>query len=69
MLDNIANGLLHLGWAFWGQPCDCGHNSFNAIAKMLEGSKVVEYKPMFFMGTMLTDIAIWMEERFEYVNF
>ncbi len=68
MLDNIANGLLHLGWAFWGQPCACD-NRFILLAKMLEGSKVVEYKPMIFIGTVCTDIAIWMEERFEYVNF
>tara|TARA_R110000765_G_scaffold137314_1_gene236780 strand:+ start:99 stop:365 length:267 start_codon:yes stop_codon:yes gene_type:complete len=36
MLDYIANGFMHLGWAIWGEACDCkGILTFNRLARFL----------------------------------
>lgn len=35
MRDWFAGHLLHFGWAFLGQECDCGHNRFNWLARLI----------------------------------
>lgn len=31
----LAEHFLHLGWALFGQECDCGANRFNWLARMI----------------------------------
>lgn len=31
----LAEHLLHFGWALFGQECDCGHNRFNWLARLI----------------------------------
>lgn len=33
MRERISDWLLHLGWAFFGQECDCPDNPFNGLAR------------------------------------
>lgn len=68
MLDNIANGLLHIGWALWGQSCSCGYSKFNWLANVLEGTRIAHSEMFFKIGDMLTRTALWMERTFKYVN-
>lgn len=35
--EEVADLLLHLGWAFFGQECECGHNPFNWMARRIDG--------------------------------
>ena len=35
MRNAIGEFLIHLGWAIWGQECDCGHNPFNGLARFI----------------------------------
>lgn len=30
----LSDFFTHLGWAFWGQECECGHNPFNWLARL-----------------------------------
>jgi hypothetical protein len=33
----IGDFFIHLGWAFFGQTCECGSNPFNWIARRVDG--------------------------------
>ena len=35
MRDWLSNHLLHIGWAIFGQECECGHNRFNWLARLI----------------------------------
>jgi len=36
MREYIGNSLLHIGWAIFGQPCDCGYGiRLNALARKI----------------------------------
>lgn len=42
----IAEHLLHIGWALFGQECDCGHNRFNHLARWIgEGKWTDDLEP------------------------
>jgi hypothetical protein len=43
--DEFGELCLHLGWAFLGQECDCGHNPFNWLARLIGPGKFDDDKP------------------------
>lgn len=50
-MERIGDFFTHLGWAFWGQECDCGANPFNGFAR--------------YMQTLLPE-SDWDDERDNY---
>lgn len=59
----IGNGLLHLGWAFFCQQCDCGARpSFNWLAKRMPSMDYLTDEEMdhywqYIAGDYLVDLA------------
>lgn len=42
----LAEHFLHFGWALLGQECDCGHNRFNWLARLIgEGKWTDDLEP------------------------
>lgn len=42
----LAEHLLHIGWAIFGQECDCGYNRFNWAARIMgEGQWTDDLEP------------------------
>lgn len=34
--EKLSDFFTHLGWALWGQECNCGSNPFNWLAERLD---------------------------------
>ena len=55
---HVGNGLLHLGWALWGQGCDCGtFPSFNWLAHTINFLRLDTSEVLFDVGKRITDYA------------
>ena len=64
ILSFIGNGSLHLGWAIYGQECDCGTSpSFNWLARQMPkddpnaGLEVMENSVRFKLGSYFVDLS------------
>jgi hypothetical protein len=60
----IGNGSLHLGWAIYGQECDCGTPpSFNWLAKLMPeddmdlSDEAFERSIRFKIGSFFIDLS------------
>lgn len=61
----VGNGLLHMGWALWGQTCDCGtFPSFNWLAHTVVFLKLDGSDLLFTAGKRLTDYASLKYEEY-----
>lgn len=46
MREWLREQLLHFGWAFFGQECDCPYGRFNWLARKIgEGQWTAELEP------------------------
>ena len=57
----IGNTLLHLGWALFGQECECETTTFNWLAKMMPPDPLtdeeIEASWRFRLGSFFTGLA------------
>lgn len=57
----LAEHLLHIGWAIFGQECECGANRFNWAAKLIgEGDWTDDGEP----STVRTRVKFWLGSQF-----
>lgn len=71
VMSFIGNGLLHLGWAFFCQQCDCGTwPSFNWLARLMPTMDHLNDEEMdgswqYIAGDFFVDLA--QKHFFEYL--
>ena len=71
--ENLSDFIQHLGWAFLGQECDCGHNKFNWLARYFHQPLFERYgddddmTPLnwqtavtYWLGYHLGELSIWI---------
>lgn len=71
MREWFREHLLHLGWALFGQECDCEHANFNWLARRLgEGQWTENLEPAnlrtavkFYVGHALVTVSncLWRQ--------